>query len=85
MVLDWILIVVGLALLVGGGEALVRGASGLALLARVTPMVVALTVVAAGTSMMKTGLRINRAEGAVLFGGFTIYLVMLVGGALSAR
>lgn len=51
MLLDWIFVVVGFALLVGGGEALVRGASGLALLARITPAVVGLTVVAAGTSM----------------------------------
>ena len=51
MILDWLLIVAGLALLVGGGEALVRGASGLALIARVTPAVVGLTIVAAGTSM----------------------------------
>lgn len=50
MLLDWFLVLVGLALLVGGGEALVRGASGIALLARVTPAVVGLTVVAAGTS-----------------------------------
>lgn len=49
--LDWVLVVVGLALLVAGGEALVRGASGVALLARVTPAVVGLTIVAAGTSM----------------------------------
>ncbi len=49
--LDWVLLVVGLALLVGGAEALVRGATGIALLARVTPAVVGLTVVAAGTSM----------------------------------
>lgn len=45
------LVVLGLALLVGGGEALVRGATGIALLARLTPTVVGLTVVAAGTSM----------------------------------
>lgn len=51
MVLDWILVALGLALLVGGGEALVRGACGIALLARVTPAVVGLTIVAAGTSM----------------------------------
>jgi cation:H+ antiporter len=51
MVFDWVLIAAGLALLVGGGEALVRGASGIALLARVTPAVVGLTIVAAGTSM----------------------------------
>ena len=50
MIVEWLLVVVGLALLVGGGEALVRGASGIALLARMTPAVVGLTVVAAGTS-----------------------------------
>lgn len=49
--MDWVLILIGLVLLVGGGEALVRGASGVALLARVTPAVVGLTIVAAGTSM----------------------------------
>lgn len=49
--MDWVLVLVGLALLVGGGEALVRGASGIALLARITPAVVGLTIVAAGTSM----------------------------------
>jgi cation:H+ antiporter len=51
MIVDWLLIIAGLALLVGGGEALVRGASGIALLAKVTPAVVGLTIVAAGTSM----------------------------------
>jgi cation:H+ antiporter len=51
MIIDWILVIAGLALLVGGGEALVRGASGIALLAKVTPAVVGLTIVAAGTSM----------------------------------
>ncbi|MCO8125177.1 calcium/sodium antiporter [Stieleria sp. TO1_6] len=51
---DWLqyllLIVVGLVLLVGGGELLVRGASALARLARVGPLVIGLTVVAFGTS-----------------------------------
>ncbi len=51
MLSDWLLIAGGLALLVLGGEGLVRGASGIALLARITPTVVGLTVVAAGTSM----------------------------------
>ncbi len=51
MIIDWLLVLVGLVLLVGGGEALVRGASGIAVLARVTPAVVGLTIVAAGTSM----------------------------------
>jgi cation:H+ antiporter len=45
------LVVLGLVLLVAGGESLVRGASGIALLARVSAAVVGLTVVAAGTSM----------------------------------
>lgn len=44
-------VVGGLGLLVVGAEVLVRGASGIALLARLTPMVVGLTVVSAGTSM----------------------------------
>ncbi len=51
MILDWFLVLVGLVVLVGGGEALVRGASGIALHARLTPAVVGLTIVAAGTSM----------------------------------
>jgi cation:H+ antiporter len=45
------LIVLGLALLVAGGEALLRGAVGLATLLRLTPAVIGLTVVAAGTSV----------------------------------
>ena len=45
------LVILGLLLLVGGGELLLRGAVGLATLARVTPAVIGLTVVAAGTSV----------------------------------
>lgn len=51
MLIEWLFIALGLIILVLGAEALVRGASGIALLARMTPAVVALTVVAAGTSM----------------------------------
>lgn len=51
MIVDWLLVAVGLALLAGGGESLVRGGSGIALLARVSPAVIGLTIVAAGTSM----------------------------------
>jgi len=40
----------GLAVLVSGGEALVRGASALAAAARISPLVIGLTVVAFGTS-----------------------------------
>lgn len=45
------LVLLGLVLLVGGGELLLRGAVSLATLARVTPAVIGLTVVAAGTSV----------------------------------
>jgi cation:H+ antiporter len=51
MFIDFALILLGLVLLVAGGEALVRGASGVALIAKVSPAVVGLTIVAAGTSM----------------------------------
>ncbi len=45
------LIVLGLALLVVGGETLLRGSVGLAKLLRLTPAIIGLTVVAAGTSV----------------------------------
>ncbi|MCS6850874.1 MAG: calcium/sodium antiporter [Gemmataceae bacterium] len=45
------LIILGIALLAAGGEALLRGAVGLATLLRLTPAVIGLTVVAAGTSV----------------------------------
>ena len=45
------LVVAGLALLAGGGEALVRAATTLAELAGVSPAVIGLTVVAVGTSL----------------------------------
>lgn len=46
-----LLVVLGLALLAGGGEALVRGATTVARIAGLTPAVIGLTVVAAGTSL----------------------------------
>ncbi|HID78513.1 MAG TPA: calcium/sodium antiporter [Planctomycetaceae bacterium] len=45
-----LLILVGLAAVVAGGELLVRGAAGLARAIRVSPLVIGLTVVALGTS-----------------------------------
>jgi len=45
------LVLLGLLLLAGGGEALVRGAAAIARLAGVTPAVIGLTVVAIGTSL----------------------------------
>jgi cation:H+ antiporter len=56
-----LLILVGFLLLAGGGELLVRGASSLGLLARLTPAVVGLTVVAMGTSMPELVVSVNAA------------------------
>ena len=47
---ELLLVAVGLAVLVIGGELVVRGASGLALAFGISPIVVGLTVVAFGTS-----------------------------------
>jgi cation:H+ antiporter len=51
MLLSSLWIIAGFALLVAGGELLLRGAVGLATLLRLTPAVIGLTVVAAGTSV----------------------------------
>lgn len=51
MVLSVGLIVLGLLLLVLGGEILLRGAVAIATLLRLTPAIIGLTVVAAGTSV----------------------------------
>jgi len=60
---DLLFIALGFALLVAGGEALVRGASGIALLARLTPTVVGLTIVSAGTSMPELVVSVRAALG----------------------
>ena len=49
-VLDVVFVVGGLSLLVGGGEALVRGASTLAVRAGISPLVIGLVVVSFATS-----------------------------------
>src|SRR5215207_3884609 len=46
-----VLIALGVLLLVAGGEVLLRGAVGFATLCQMTPAVIGLTVVAAGTSV----------------------------------
>jgi cation:H+ antiporter len=51
MLLSVGLIALGVVLLVAGGETLLRGAVGLATLLRLTPAIIGLTVVAAGTSV----------------------------------
>lgn len=54
-------IAIGLLLLAGGGEALLRGAVALASLLRLTPAIIGLTVVAAGTSMPELSVSILAA------------------------
>ncbi len=51
LLMSLVLVAAGLALLGGGGEVLLRGAVGLATRLRLTPAVIGLTVVAAGTSV----------------------------------
>lgn len=55
------LLTLGLALLYFGGEALVRGAAGLALKLGLTPLAVGLTVVAFGTSCPELAVSLNAA------------------------
>ena len=50
MIVEWVMVLGGLALLVAGGDLLVKGAVGLSLRLGMTPLVVGLTVVAFGTS-----------------------------------
>ena len=48
---SWVFIVLGLGLLIGGGELLVRGAVEIATLLGISQVVIGLTVVAVGTSL----------------------------------
>ncbi len=68
---DLLLLAAGIALLIGGGEALVRGASALAYHFGVSPLVVGLTVVAFGTSAPELAVNVvaaTRGSGALSFG-----------------
>lgn len=56
------LTIVGLALLVGGGDAMVRGASTLAARFHVSPIVIGLTVVAFGTSAPELAVNVIAAS-----------------------
>ncbi len=57
------LVLLGLLVLAGGGELLVRGATALARLAGVTPAVIGLTVVAMGTSLPELVVSVTAALG----------------------
>ena len=78
------LIVVGLALLVGGAQGLVRGASKLALVLGISPLVVGLTIVAFGTSAPELAVAIQSSlsgKSAIVLGnvvGSNIYNVLFI-------
>jgi len=61
MLSDLLLFAAGVALLVVGAEALVRGASALACSLRISPLVVGLTVVAFGTSSPELAVTVGAA------------------------
>ncbi len=71
MLLDAIYLLVGIALLVFGGDTLVRGAAGLARALGVSTLVVGLTVVAFGTSAPELAVNVLaavRGQGEISFG-----------------
>lgn len=82
-----ILFIVGLGVLVGGGNALVTGAISLATLLGVSETVIGLTVVAVGTSLPELAASIAaalRGKSGLAIGnvvGSNIYNILLIGGA----
>lgn len=71
MALQAVLLAVGLVLLLGGGDLLVRGASALARRFGVSPLVIGLTVVAFGTSAPELAVSVSAAasgKGGIAFG-----------------
>ena len=71
MTADIIFVILGLAMLVAGGEVMIRGATGLASGLGVSPLAIGLTVVAFGTSAPELAVNVNAAllgKGGVSFG-----------------
>ena len=69
--MDLLLLLIGLVLLLGGGDALVRGASALAHRLGISPLVVGLTVVSFGTSAPELAVNLTaawRGSGELSFG-----------------
>ncbi len=71
MIPDAVLLIVGLCGLLGGGEALVRGASSMARRLGISPLAIGLTVVAFGTSAPELAVNLTaaaRGNGELSFG-----------------
>jgi cation:H+ antiporter len=80
------LVILGLVLLVVGGEALLRGAVGMATLLKLTPAIIGLTVVAAGTSIPELAVSVlaslgNKADIAVgnVVGSNILNITLIIG------
>jgi cation:H+ antiporter len=88
-VVDAGMFLIGLALLVAGGELLVRGSSRLAVLVGISPLVVGLTVVALGTSAPELAVAIQatlRDQGDIALGnvvGSNIFNILFILGITS--
>lgn len=82
--MDVLFLLLGLAVLTAGAELLVRGAARLALAARISPLVVGLTVVACGTSAPELVVSIQsalRGQAAIALGnviGSNIFNVLFI-------
>lgn len=61
MAIDILLLILGLGVLIGGGEFLVKGAVGLAASLNISPLIIGMTVVAFGTSAPELIVSINSA------------------------
>ena len=66
MWLEIVFLVLGLAILIFGGDLLVSGASNIALRLHISPLVVGLTIVAFGTSAPELLIALKRPLPAVL-------------------
>ena len=81
IILQWnivgptLLIIVGLVILIGGGETLLKGASRLAVSAKIPPIIVGLTIVAFGTSAPELAITLS----ATLKGSAEIAIGNIVG------
>jgi cation:H+ antiporter len=79
-----VLFLIGLVLLIGGAELLVRGASNLALALRISPLVIGLTIVAYGTSAPELAVSVQSGvagQGSLALGnvvGSNIFNVLLI-------
>ena len=61
MDLDWVQLILGLCILLGGGELMVRGAASLARSLGVSPLAIGLTVLAFGTSAPELAVNLTAA------------------------